>query len=128
MGSYLERLCIFICLGDLLANFLPSSKFEKLYRYVAGILILLLVIEPLGKDVSKLMEEEGNDLEETFEERIAGQDSLWDAESGTDSIKEETARMTEAYLGQITEEEMEEELAEYGYEIMQEEGMDECDE
>lgn len=128
MGSYLERLCIFICLGDLLANFLPSSKFEKLYRYVAGILILLLVIEPLGKDVSKLMEEEGNDLEAVFEERIAGQDSLWDAESGTDSIKEETARMTEAYLGQITEEEMEEELAEYGYEIMQEEGMDECDE
>ncbi|MBP3458086.1 MAG: stage III sporulation protein AF [Lachnospiraceae bacterium] len=124
MGSYLERLCIFICLGDLLANFLPSSKFEKLYRYVAGILILLLVIEPLGKDVSKLMEEEGNGLEKTFEERIAGQDLLWDAGKGTDRIKEETERMTEAYLGQLTEEEIAEELTDYGYEIESEEGAD----
>lgn len=128
MGDYLERLCIFICLGDLLANFLPSPKFEKLYRYVAGILILLLVIEPLGKDVSKLMEERGNGLEAAFEERIAGQGSLWDAGKGTDSIKEETERMTEAYLGQLTEEEMAEELTEYGYEIVPEEGADEGNE
>lgn len=123
MGSYLERLCIFICLGDLLANFLPSPKFEKLYRYVAGILILLLVIEPLGRDVSKMIED-GNGMEETFKERIAGQAGLWDAEKGAESIKEETERMTEAYLGQWTEEEMAEELVQYGYEITPAEGAD----
>lgn len=128
MDSYLERLCIFICLGDLLANFLPSPKFEKLYRYVAGILILLLVIEPLGKDVSKLLEEDGNSLEKSFEERIAGQDSLWNAGNGTEIIKEETEKMTEAYLGQLTEEELAEELAGYGYEIVPKEGVDDSDE
>lgn len=123
MGSYLERLCIFICLGDLLANFLPSPKFEKLYRYVAGILILLLVIEPFGRDVSKMIEDR-NGMEEVFRERIAGQAGLWDAENGAETIKEETERMTEAYLGQWTEEEMAEELVQYGYEITPEEGAD----
>lgn len=117
MNTYLERLCIFICLGDLLGNFLPSPKFEKLYRYIVGVLVLLLIVQPLGENVVKAMENAGSDMGKSFEERIAGQNALWDAESGTEAIREETEKMTERYLERMTEKEVKEELEARGYEI-----------
>lgn len=119
MASYLERLCIFICLGDLLANFLPSEKFVKLYRHIAGALILVLIIQPLGKEVAELAENAEGGIREEFEERIEGQNAFWKAGS-KDELMEETENVLEDYLGQMTEEEMKEELAEYGYEVNEE--------
>ncbi|MBD5542281.1 MAG: hypothetical protein HDR00_14045 [Lachnospiraceae bacterium] len=116
MASYLERLCIFICLGDLLANFLPSEKFVKLYRHIAGALILVLIIQPLGKEVAGLVENAEGGIREEFEERIEGQNAFWKA-GNEDALMEETENVLEDYLGQMTEEEMKEELAEYGYEV-----------
>lgn len=122
MESYLEGLCIFICLGDLLGNFLPSPKYEKLYRYTAGVLVLLLIVQPLGKNVAELLEAAKGGINESFQERIAGQSGLWDAGSGTKAIEEETDRILESYLGRMSEDEMKEELTERGYGLTGEEG------
>lgn len=116
MGTYLERLCIFICLGDLLANFLPSPKFAKLYRYVAGALILLLIINPLGQEVSELLDNGGVGIEEEFQDRILQQKRLWNAEN-TDEVGKESEKMLDAYMESFTDEEMKEELERYGYEM-----------
>lgn len=117
MNTYLERLCIFICLGDLLGNFLPSPKFEKLYRYIVGILVLLLIVQPLGENVAKALENTESDMGKSFGERIAGQNTLWDAGSGTETIREETEKIMERYLERMTEKEVKAELEEHGYEI-----------
>lgn len=116
MGTYLERLCIFICLGDLLANFLPSPKFAKLYRYVAGALILLLIINPLGQEVSELLDNGGVGIEEEFQDRLLQQKRLWNAEN-TDEVGKESEKMLDAYMESFTDEEMKEELERYGYEM-----------
>ncbi len=116
MGTYLERLCIFICLGDLLANFLPSPKFAKLYRYVAGALILLLIINPLGREVSELLDNGGVGIEEEFQDRILKQNRLWNAEN-TDEVGKESEKMLDAYMESFSDEEMKEELERYGYEM-----------
>lgn len=116
MGTYLERLCIFICLGDLLANFLPSPKFAKLYRYVAGALILLLIINPLGQEVSELLDNGGVGIEEEFQDRLLQQNRLWNAEN-TDGVGKESEKMLDAYMESFTDEEMKEELERYGYEM-----------
>ena len=116
MGTYLERLCIFICLGDLLANFLPSPKFAKLYRYVAGALILLLIVNPLGQEVSKLMDNGGGEIGEEFQERILKQSQFWNAEN-MDEVSKESEQMLDAYMESFTDEEMKEELERYGYEM-----------
>lgn len=123
MENYLEGLCIFICLGDLLGNFLPSAKYEKLYRYTAGVLVLLLIVQPLGKNVAELLDTATGGMNESFEERIAGQSGLWDAGMGTETIQEETDRILESYLGRMSEEEMKEELEERGYGLPEEENM-----
>ena len=106
MGTYLERLCIFICLGDLLANFLPSQKFAKLYRYVAGALILLLIVNPLGQEMSEFINIGEGGVGESFRERILKQNELWYTENVLD-----------AYMESFTDEEMKEELERYGYEM-----------
>lgn len=116
MGTYLERLCIFICLGDLLANFLPSPKFAKLYRYVAGALILLLIVNPLGQEVSKLMDNGGGEIGEEFQEKILKQSQLWNAEN-MDEVSKESEQMLDAYMESFTDEEIKEELERYGYEM-----------
>lgn len=116
MGTYLERLCIFICMGDLLANFLPSPKFAKLYRYVAGALILLLIIEPLGRDVSELLENAEGGSGGSFQERIMEQSKLWKAKD-VDEAGKESERIMDAYMESFTDEEMKEELERYGYEM-----------
>lgn len=116
MGTYLERLCIFICLGDLLANFLPSPKFAKLYRYVAGALILLLIINPLGQEVSELLDNGGVGIEEEFQDRLLKQNRLWNA-GNTDEVGKESEKMLDAYMESFTDEEMKEELERYGYEM-----------
>lgn len=116
MGSYLERLCVFICLGDMLANFLPSTKFAKLYRYVAGALILLLVLDPLGRGVSEFMEKGKDGGRELFQERLMEQGRLWDGKSADEAGKE-AERMMDAYMESFTDEEIKEELERYGYEM-----------
>lgn len=116
MGTYLERLCIFICLGDLLANFLPSPKFAKLYRYVAGALILLLIINPLGQEVSELLDNGGVGIEEEFQDRLFKQNRLWNA-GNTDEVGKESEKMLDAYMESFSDEEMKEELERYGYEM-----------
>lgn len=116
MGSYLERLCIFICLGDLLANFLPSSKFTKLYRYIAGALILLLVLKPLGQEAWEMFENGNIEAGADFFERMEEQKKLWRGE-GTEEIAEESEKMLDAYMESFTDEEMKEELKRYGYEM-----------
>lgn len=115
MEAYLVKVCIFICLGDLLTHFLPSEKFAKLYRSITGMMMLLLILEPLGKNVADSVID--NAMEEKLWERISGQENLWNADLGTEWIKEETNRMMEAYLGEFTEEEMAEELNDYGYTV-----------
>lgn len=127
MEKYLEGLCIFICLGDLLGNFLPSPKYEKLYRYTLGVLVLLLIVSPVGKNVARLLETAEGGVNEVFEERIAGQGGLWDAGKGEEAIREETDRILESCLGRISEDEMKEELTERGYEILEEEQTRETD-
>lgn len=119
MASYLERLCIFICLGDLLANFLPSEKFTKLYRYIAGALVLVLIIQPLGKATEELVEKAKGGYREEFEERMSGQNAFWKTQSEEEFLKE-TENVLEAYMGQITDEEMKEKLEESGYEVHEE--------
>lgn len=119
MASYLERLCIFICLGDLLANFLPSEKFTRLYRYIAGALVLVLIIQPLGKETAKLVEKAEGGYTEEFEEKISGQNALWKMQS-KEEFMEETENVLEEYLGEMTDEEMKEKLEEYGYEVREE--------
>lgn len=116
MGTYLERLCIFICLGDLLANFLPSQKFAKLYRYIAGALILLLIINPLGQEVSELIDNGEGGMVDSFQERILKQNELWNPEN-TDDVRKESEKMLDAYMESFTDEEMKEELERYGYEM-----------
>lgn len=120
MGTYLERLCIFICLGDLLGNFLPSPKFEKLYHAMAGVLVLLVLLHPLGKNIAKNMENQESRQWAAFEERTLGQKDLWNVEAGTESIRKETEKIMEDYLAGLTEEELEEELEQYGYEKAEE--------
>lgn len=121
MENYLESICIFICLGDLLANFLPSVKFEKLYRYIFGMFVMLVIIQPLGKSIAELLDENESGLRTEFEQRIAQQNDLWDVSSDDGIIREQTEKLTEAYLGQWSEDEMQKELADYGYQIEGEE-------
>lgn len=116
MEAYLERLCVFICLGDLLCHFLPSQKFAKLYRFTVGALILLLIIRPLGQEISELTEKGKGETWESFEERILTQNAYWDVRS-EENIRKESERITDAYLGQMEDEEMKEALSEYGYKI-----------
>lgn len=116
MGTYLERLCIFICMGDLLANFLPSPKFAKLYRYIAGALILLLIINPLGREASELIDNWEGGIGEGFQERILKQNELWNVEN-LDEVGEESEKVLDAYMESFTDEEMKEELERYGYEM-----------
>lgn len=116
MGTYLERLCVFICLGDLLANFLPSPKFAKLYRYVVGALILLLILNPLGKEVSEFMEKGEGGIGESFQERMAEQNRFWN-EIDADEVEKESEKLMDAYMESFTDEEMKEELERYGYEM-----------
>lgn len=113
MGTYLERLCVFICLGDLLANFLPSPKFAKLYRYVAGALILLLILNPLGREVSEFIEKGEGGMRESFQERITEQSRFWNGEE----VGNESEKLMDAYMESFTDEEMKEELERYGYEM-----------
>lgn len=120
MADYLEGLCVFICLGDLMAHFMPSDKFLKLYRHIAGVLILLLLLKPLGKEVFV-----DGDRQESFHElerRLAGWERLWNAEDETEMLADETEKMTQAYLGGLTDETLKEKLKAYGYEIEETEG------
>lgn len=60
MEVYLCKICIFICLCELLGNFSPSKQYEKVYRYISGIFIILAVMKPLGENVvQKLLFQEG---------------------------------------------------------------------
>lgn len=115
MEAYLEKLCVFICLGDLLGHFLPSPGYEKLYRYLFGTLVLLMMLKPLGEGVTEAAQTETADVWEAFSDRLSGQSGLWDADGANEALQEETERMLEGYLGRISEEEMEEELSERGY-------------
>jgi len=116
VGTYLERLCIFICLGDLLANFLPSQKFAKLYRYVAGALILLLIVNPLGQEMPEFINIGEGGVGESFRERILKQNELWYTEN-MDEVSKESEKVLDAYMESFTDEEMKEELERYGYEM-----------
>lgn len=118
MGAYLERLCIFICLGDLLGHFLPSKQFTGLYRMVVGALVLLILLEPLGKNMSEIIREQGQNWEEAFADIASGQSKLWGVDRET--LEEETDKAVDAYLSGMSEEEIKEELAEYGWEIPKE--------
>lgn len=120
MANYLEGLCVFICLGDLMAHFMPSEKFLKLYRHIAGVLILLLLLEPFGKELSKEMAGQGSLYE--LERRLSGQEALWNKESGRELLEKETEKTTRAYLGDLTDEKLKERLEDYGYEIEETEG------
>lgn len=119
MGPYLERLCIFICLGDLLGHFLPSKQFTGLYRMVVGALVLLILLEPLGKNMSQIIREKGQSWEEAFGDIASGQSSLWGVDK--EALEEETGKAADAYLSGMSEEEVKQELAEYGWEIPDEE-------
>lgn len=119
MGAYLERLCIFICLGDLLGHFLPSKQFTGLYRMVVGALVLLILLEPLGKNMSEIIREQGQNWEEAFADIASGQSSLWSVDK--EALEKETGKAADAYLSGMSEEEVKEELAEYGWEIPDEE-------
>lgn len=121
MENYLEGICIFICLGDLLGHFLPSKKYEKLYRYSLGILVLLLIVQPFGKSVAKALGTGTDDFAKLFEERISGQNGLWDAESSEETLQEETDKILEGCLGRMSESQMQDELEERGYELPGEE-------
>lgn len=94
MGEYLEKLCIFICVSELLGNFLPSEKFAKWYRCLSGIFVLLLLIKPLGEGV----------------EMVFDKKSVYDVQSPED-FKE----LEDEYLEQLEEEEIKEYLGAYGY-------------
>ena len=118
MGSYLERLCIFICLGDLLGHFLPSKQFTGLYRMVVGALVLLILLEPLGKSVSQIIREKGQSWEEAFGDIASGQSKLWGVDR--EALEKETGKVADAYLSGMSEEEVKKELAEYGWEISEE--------
>ena len=115
MGAYLERLCIFICLGDLLGHFLPSKQFTGLYRMVVGALVLLILLEPLGKNMSEIIREKGQSWEEAFADIASGQSKLWGIDR--DTLEKETGKAADAYLSGMSEEEVKQELAEYGWEI-----------
>lgn len=120
MANYLEGLCVFICLGDLMAHFMSSEKFLKLYRHIAGVLILLLLLEPFGKELSKEIDGQGSLYE--LEKRLSGQEVLWSKESGREVLEKETEKTTQAYLGDLTDEKLRERLEDYGYEIEETEG------
>ncbi len=94
MSVYLEGLCIFICVSELLGNFLPSEKFAKWYRYLSGVFVLLLLIKPLGEGVEMVL-----DKKPDFEIQ-----SL-----------DEFKGLEDAYLEQLEEEEITEYLKSYGY-------------
>lgn len=118
MGVYLERLCIFICLGDLLGHFLPSKQFTGLYRMVVGALVLLILLEPFGKNMSQIIREKGQSWEETFADIASGQSKLWGMDRET--LEKETDEAVDAYLSGMSEEKVKQELAEYGWEIPEE--------
>ena len=101
MANYLEGLCVFICLGDLMAHFMSSEKFLKLYRHIAGVLILLLLLEPFGKELSKEIAGQGSLYE--LERRLSGQEALWSKESGREMLEKESEKTSRAYLGDLTD-------------------------
>jgi hypothetical protein len=117
MEEYMERLCVFICMSDLLANFLPSPKYEKLYRHVTGGLILLLLLQPLGKETAVFWTEDGSDLTQILDARLEKQTEWWNVRSDAEEIKKQTEQSIESCLEELTEQEIEEELTGYGYEI-----------
>ncbi|MCH5281377.1 MAG: hypothetical protein J1E61_07890 [Lachnospiraceae bacterium] len=118
MGAYLERLCIFICLGDLLGHFLPSKQFTGLYRMVVGTLVLLILLEPLGKNISEIIREKGQSWEEAFADIASGQSKLWGMDRET--LEKETGKVADAYLSGMSEEELKQELADHGWGIPKE--------
>lgn len=111
MSEYLEKICIFICLTELLGNFLPSPKFAKLYRYISGVLVLLIIIKPLGDSVIEVLEQKGDSLAAEFEESLQGQEMFWELE--------------DSYLEEVSEEELAEYLQPYGYDREETEGSEE---
>lgn len=101
VSEYLERLCIFICIAELLGNFLPSEKFIKWYRYIVGIFVLVLMIQPLQDGIEILFEKEGNQFFSVLETDQKDAQEFWEWEN--------------SYLDQLNEEQLITYLKSYGY-------------
>lgn len=101
VSEYLERLCIFICIAELLGNFLPSEKFAKWYRYIVGIFVLVLMMQPLQDGIGLLFEKEGNQFFYVLESDKKDTQEFWEWENG--------------YLDQLKEEQLVTYLKPYGY-------------
>lgn len=102
VSEYLERLCIFICTAELLGNFLPSEKFAKWYRYMVGLFVLVLMLQPLGKSVETIWDKGSGNLFAMFESERKDMQEIWEWET--------------EYLEQLEEEQLEKYLQPYGYE------------
>ena len=76
----------------------------------------MLIVNPLGQEMSEFINIGEGGVGESFRERILKQNELWYTEN-MDEVSKESEKVLDAYMESFTDEEMKEELERYGYEM-----------